>query len=449
MGRWMAEFVQNPRRAPRAPARCLTSVVSAQGTFEATTEDVGGHGCQLVSPRLVRKGEPVQLVVAHEAVKQPLRVAGRIAWSSERPPWRLGIAYDEASHPQTEAWFEELLARVPGLGTFRRIPEKIPIDATVYLAAPPRFVVDLTPDEVSVLRALGSGTSVAELRALLRDRWQPVQRALFSLLAHQHVTLTRGSSVHPDAWRRILTEVEASLAVESLRNPAVPELTPSPTILQTAPAPHGPAAARPAAPAAAAPPQMAPSWSPAAPAAPAAPAPFAMAPAWRPPPATGAPDPAAAAASADEEPASWLVPAVEMMPASWPTPTPPLPPAAPAPPRGANRGLDEGAAWGAPAVPPPLTGGAPWVPPAAPAQPAGGAPWSPPSAPAPPAGGAPPPPAAARSAEAQGCYERALAELEAGRVMGATALLRRALALSPGDSEIQGALRRVTERRKG
>ena len=180
----MAEFIQNPRRAPRAPARCLASVVSAQGSFEATTEDVGGHGCQLVSPRLVRRGEPVQLVVAHEAVKQPLRVAGRVAWASERAPWRLGIAYDDSAHPQTEDWFDELLAGVSGLSVFKpNSPTGFPpLDTTdSYLAAPPRFVVDLTPDEVAVLRALGSGISVAELRSLLRDRWQTALRALFSL----------------------------------------------------------------------------------------------------------------------------------------------------------------------------------------------------------------------------------------------------------------------------
>ncbi len=433
----MSEFVQNPRRAPRAPARCLTSVVSAQGTFEATTEDVGGHGCQLVSPRLVRKGEPVQLVVAHEAVKQPLRVAGRVAWASERPPWRLGIAYDEGSHAQSLAWFDELLAGVPGLSTFKRIPDRIPLDTTVYLAAPPRFVVDLTPDEVSLLRALGSGTSVAELRALLRDRWPQVQRALFSLLAHQHVTLVRGSSVHPDAWRRILSEAEASLAVESLRSGPVPELGPSPSILSTLPAPpRGPAPAWQAPPPAAGAPPQAQPWSPSTAA---APVPFVPAPAWRPPPAPGAPDPATAAASDEDEPASWLVPAVEMMPASWPVATPAASPSATPPPdpqvtpRGANRGLDEGAAWGTPTAPAPLIGGAP---------------WGPTAEPAPRPGGAPPPPSV-RSAEAQGCYDRALAELEAGRVMGATALLRRALALSPGDPEIQGALQRVAERRKG
>lgn len=481
-------------------------MVSAQGTFEATTEDVGGHGCQLVSPRLVRKGEPIQLVLAHEAMRDPLRVAGRVAWASDRAPWRLGIAYDEAALSTSLAWFEELLSRVPGLSAFKRIPDRIAMDAVVYLASPPRFLVDFTPDEVAVLRSLGSGTSVAELRSLLRDRWNQAQRALFSLLAHQHVTLARGGSVHPDAWKKILSEAESSIAVEALRTAPVPDLTPSPLPLQpqaaparpgSAPAvPARPPASRPAvaaAPGRSAPPvpaaqaraaaavpvtPSAPAWPAAAPLATPWPdaVPTTPAPAWpgaAPAPAVASvwPDaaPAVAAASPWPDPAQpaaaspwpaapwpaalsgspsvngaaaasaiplapdwgapatpaeaagespdWLVPAVDLMPASWPmagSVAPPAPPAAP--PRGMGRGIDEGASWRA--TPPPLTGGF--------ALPA----------------------ASPRSQEAQGCYERALAELEAGRLAGATALLRRALALAPGDAEIAGALARVSERRQ-
>ena len=46
----------------------------------------------------------------------------------------------------------------------------------------------------------------------------------------------------------------------------------------------------------------------------------------------------------------------------------------------------------------------------------------------------------ARSPEAQAAYERALAELQAGSVAGAIALLRRALALAPGDPQIAAEL---------
>jgi hypothetical protein len=103
-----------------------------------------------------------------------------------------------------------------------------------------------------------------------------------------------------------------------------------------------------------------------------------------------------------------------MMPSTWA--------GGPAP-RGEERSVDGGAPWSS----------MPYQPSAAPGTSSGF-----PPAGAPPA--APPP----RSVEAQGCYERALAELQAGRVVGGTVLLRRALALAPGDPEIAGALASAT-----
>jgi hypothetical protein len=56
-----------------------------------------------------------------------------------------------------------------------------------------------------------------------------MQRALFSLLARQAITFFRGAAVHPDAWRRILADHEASFAAASLgRAPAYPAPPPSP-----------------------------------------------------------------------------------------------------------------------------------------------------------------------------------------------------------------------------
>ena len=413
----MPEFIQNPRRSARAPVRCGAEVVSAHGAFEATTEDVGGHGCQLVSPRLVRKGEPVQLVLRHEEMEEPLRIAGRVAWASERSPWRLGIAYDETALEEGQAWFKQMLETIPGLAPYRRIPDRIPIDAIVYLATPPRFVVDFTADEVALLRGIGSGASVAELRAPMRDRWQQAQRALFSLLAHQHVTLSRGGSVHPDAWRRILSEAESSLAVESLRGAPVPDLTPSPKPLPNSPvaAPLPVRAAPPSRatvpavpavrPAAVPEPVRGSSWPVPLEPVPAA-APLAVPSSWPVPEATTG---SASAGGGSEPPADWLVSAAEMMPAGWPAPAPPF--RGPPSPVG-TLAVDGSSSFDG--APPPLTGG-----------------FALPTA---------------RSPEAQGCYERGLAELGAGRLAGATALLRRALALAPGDPEISGALARVTQR---
>ncbi|BDG05837.1 PilZ domain-containing protein [Anaeromyxobacter oryzae] len=346
-------YIENPRRGPRAPARCTTKVICPAGVFEAETEDIGSHGCQLVSPRAVKKGDPVKLTISNSRVPDALRISGRIAWASAQAPWRLGVAFDDEALDDSGRWFDRLVAAFPGLAAVRRIPPRISVDAMVYLGPPPRFVVDFDRHEAAILRAIGSGTSVGELMARLRDDWPPKQRALFSLLAHQHLTLARGGSVHPESWKRILADLEGTFAVEALR------AAPTPPPLRAV----APTAARPA-------PRPAPT-----------------------------PIPVAA-------------------PPRAPTPAPgdlrrtytPLPFES----RSVARGIDGGASWAAPAHPP------------APDYSGAGVGWRAPTGP--------------RPSAAQECFELAHAEIAAGRVNGALALLRRALALAPGDPEIAGAI---------
>jgi len=256
----MAEFIVNPRRAPRAPARCRASVVSTQGWYEAETEDIGTMGCQIVSPKLVRKGDVVQLAITNEKVHDPLKVTGRVAWVSPQAPWRVGIAFEGSTQKECARWFEALIAAFPGLGGYRRVPDRIRADSTVYLGPPPKFLLDFTADEAMLLRAIASGARIDELMARLRDRWPVAQRALFSLIARQAVTFQRGQAVHPESWKKILTDVEASLAVEEMgRQGGGPILTPPPFVpirpgvAPPVPPPHrhgtapgGPPAGRPA-----------------------------------------------------------------------------------------------------------------------------------------------------------------------------------------------------------
>jgi hypothetical protein len=241
----MAEFIVNPRRAPRATARCHAAVASPAGAFHAETEDIGPRGCQVVSPTLVRKGDALELAVTSDKVSEPLKAKGKVSWVSDQPPWRVGVAFDDAYVPSAERWFEKLVANTPGIGPFRRVPEKIPVEAMVYLGPPPRFLVDFSAEEAALLRAIASGARLDELMARLRHTWPVMQRALFSLLARQAVTLSRGHAAHPDAWKRILTDVEASLAVASLGAPPpaplrarpAPEPTPMPVQPLAAPLP--------------------------------------------------------------------------------------------------------------------------------------------------------------------------------------------------------------------
>src|SRR5512138_2643174 len=193
----MAEFITNPRRAPRAPARCRTAVVTRTASIDAETEDIGAYGCQVVSPKGVKKDEPVQVTIANDRVPEPLHVAARIAWVSARFPWRVGIAFDESALPETTAWFEKLVEAHPGLRELRRLPSRIPMEAAVYLGTAPRFVVDFNEDEALLLRAIGSGARVDELMARFRSRGPAIERAFFSLIARSAVTLVRGQAVHP------------------------------------------------------------------------------------------------------------------------------------------------------------------------------------------------------------------------------------------------------------
>lgn len=394
----MAQFIENPRRAPRAPIRCRAVVVSHTGSFECETEDISSRGCQLVSTKFMRKGDVIQLTVTNDKVPEPLHVAGHVAWVSAQAPFRVGIAFDEPSVREGTRWFERVLAAYPGLAGFHRVPDRIPTDATVYLGPPPRFLLDFSPDEASLLRAIGSGTRIDELQARLRDRWPAAQLALFSLLARQAVTLVRGHAFQPDAWKKVLAEVEAALAVESLGKfeLAAPVASPTP--------PPRPAAA--------------------------------SAPARRAEGPSATPVPVPQRKSPGQAPAPAATPAVP----PWETRTvqnpsrmldlpdddgPPLEidtraPLTPA--RTAEAGHDPGTP-GEPAARGPKRDfkGA-------------GVGWR---------------TARARSAEAQGVFDHALAEIHAGNTSAALALLRKALQLAPGDPEIAGALGKLAFKDRG
>jgi hypothetical protein len=242
----MADFVFNPRRAPRAPVRCRVEIAGADGErWTGETEDVGPRGCQIVAPRRRPLGEPLKLTVACEGLPRTLRVDGKVAWISAAEPWRLGVAFAERDASVAVDWYEALVAKNPALAAYRGVPDRISTDATIFLGPPPRLVVDFTNDEIQVLRCVGSGISVGELRTRLADIWNRAQHALFSLLVRRHLVLARGASVLPTAWRQILSELEATLAAEELARssrdrPAEAAVTSAPPPRAPAPAPAAP-----------------------------------------------------------------------------------------------------------------------------------------------------------------------------------------------------------------
>ena len=77
------------------------------------------------------------------------------------------------------------MAARPGLGNFRRVPDRLPVDAMVFLAPPPRFA-DFTDDEVTVIRHVAGGCTIASLRQKLVEGWPALQRALFAVRVDGH-----------------------------------------------------------------------------------------------------------------------------------------------------------------------------------------------------------------------------------------------------------------------
>lgn len=201
----MPDYIRNRRRTPRVPIRCLVvGALPDGGVWASRTDDLSAKGCQLVLPDRLAPGAEVALTVSDDRVEDGLEVAGRVAWVSTSPPWRAGVTFEPADAGRSLAWFDRLVAAHPGLGGFRRAPERVPVEAEVFLADPPPVPVELRPEELAVLDALGTGCTAGALRDRLGERWAGAEGAFFCLLARRILTLTRAAAVPAQRWAPIL-----------------------------------------------------------------------------------------------------------------------------------------------------------------------------------------------------------------------------------------------------
>ncbi|MGC3999693.1 MAG: PilZ domain-containing protein [Anaeromyxobacter sp.] len=197
----MAEFIENPRRAPRAPVRCEARVALRDGGFwAAPTSDYGPRGCQVSSPQRLEPGSRLFIELVNERVPGPFQLCGRVAWASTDAPWRAGIAFDDASVVTANNFFERLTAAYPGLDTYGRSPDRVPVHAPLAPATPPGVEPLLTAAERDVLHELGAGMTLAELREKAGQRWPVFQNALFSLLGRRYLSIASPAPDNARAW---------------------------------------------------------------------------------------------------------------------------------------------------------------------------------------------------------------------------------------------------------
>lgn len=201
----MLPFIQNPRRGPRNPFRCVARVATAQGGHWLTiTRDLSPGGCQLEAPGPVEPGTQVDVQLADERCPPFLAVTGAIAWCTVEAPWRAGIAFDDASVPAATRFFEALAVGRPTLCAVANAPEKLPAIAILAPVPPPAAseLPALTADEARVLRALGEGRCAGPLVEELG--LESSVAALFALLARRYVAVGAPNREAARRWAPVL-----------------------------------------------------------------------------------------------------------------------------------------------------------------------------------------------------------------------------------------------------
>ncbi|MBI5070638.1 MAG: PilZ domain-containing protein [Deltaproteobacteria bacterium] len=210
-------YVDNPRRFPRVPAR-LRVVVSARGEgFEAETEDLGPGGCLVLLPRPLVQGVQVRVALDASAVPERLSVVGHVAWARAGERIRAGVAFDlkQPGAVRPQAWFQKLMAADPAMASrISRAPERIAVDAPLYLLPPPRRILDILPGEAALLRRLDNGVTPRQLLAGTAQEVVLATRHLFSLFEKRVLTLALGQSAPAWQWRETLARLEDEGAIE-------------------------------------------------------------------------------------------------------------------------------------------------------------------------------------------------------------------------------------------
>jgi hypothetical protein len=195
----MSDFVNNPRKTPRAAIGCDARVALKDGRyFEGPTVDCGPEGCQLTAPTPVPRDERIFVELKGEGVPETFWFSGRIAWSAQGPPYRLGVHFDAGSAGAARGFFSRLADAHPDAVDTSRAPERVASDAMVV---PARDEADeaLHPVEAEVMRAVGTGIRIDDLREKLGDRWDACLNSLFALLARNELRVQKSGRQDPGA----------------------------------------------------------------------------------------------------------------------------------------------------------------------------------------------------------------------------------------------------------
>jgi hypothetical protein len=231
--------LQNPRRAPRVSVRLRVEVSQRGDAWRAETVDIGPAGCRVATPRPLVARAPVWLTVRSDLLSEPLAVSGNVAWCE---PARSGVAFVSrrtGASGDPEAWFKKLVRALPQLAAeVERSPDRVALDAALFVRPPPPELPHLSGDEIALLRRAENGLRVQVLIARSEIPADRASRALFGLLAKRILTLAHGEASEAWRWRALLARGAARPAAAAsgastplpaiLRAPPLPAATPAP-----------------------------------------------------------------------------------------------------------------------------------------------------------------------------------------------------------------------------
>lgn len=190
----MSDYVNNPRRAPRAVIGCDARVALRNGTFfKGPTVDYGPGGCQLVAPTPLEPEERIFVELRNRSIPEPSHLAGRVAWTAGEAPFRSGVHFDAGSRDEAAWFYGRLAAAHPELVELDDVPDRVALDARVV---PWRREGDaaVLPEEEELLLAIGSGIRLRELRDRMGARWEAAVNPLFALLSRKLLVIEEPSA---------------------------------------------------------------------------------------------------------------------------------------------------------------------------------------------------------------------------------------------------------------
>jgi Tfp pilus assembly protein PilZ len=199
------DYIENPRRAPRAPVRCEARLALRDGGyFASATRDYGPGGCQVPTPVPLKPGSRIFVELSHTNTPMPFRISGRVAWASSDPTPRAGIAFDDASRRPAANLYDRLIGADATVVGSSFAPDRIPLDAEIAPAPPPDPAPALTEEDVAVLTAVGGGLTVEALRARLGARWETAVYATFALLGRRLLVMGPPDPSAAAAWSGLI-----------------------------------------------------------------------------------------------------------------------------------------------------------------------------------------------------------------------------------------------------